>query len=75
LGIPLSVCQFHISNKQHYIQKACGWVLREIGKTNRDLLDQFLIKNISSIHSICLSYALEKHTKYEEQAIKAQRFV
>jgi len=73
LKIPLSLCQFHIQNKQHYIQKAVGWVLREIGKKDKKMLDAFLVKNIQNIqkiHSICLSYALEKHTPIEKDQIR-----
>ncbi len=73
LKLPLSVCAHHIDNKHHYIQKATGWVLREIGKHDKDLLDQFLKDHIQSIHSICLSYALEKHTKEEKVIIRSMR--
>jgi 3-methyladenine DNA glycosylase AlkD len=73
LSVPLSVIQMHIDNSHHYIQKACGWVLREIGKNDKNLLDQFLIKNIKIIHSTCLSYALEKHSQEQKEYIRSLR--
>jgi 3-methyladenine DNA glycosylase AlkD len=73
LLLPLSICQFHINHQHHYVQKAVGWVLREIGKYDRRLLDKFLLKNIKIIGSICLSYALEKHTKEERAKIRSRR--
>lgn len=73
LDIPLSICKYHIKNKHHYIQKACGWVLREVGKNNKTKLDKFLIKNINHINSICLSYALQKHSKAEKDEIRGFR--
>jgi 3-methyladenine DNA glycosylase AlkD len=73
LAIPISICKHHINNKHHYIQKATGWVLREIGKYDRSLLDNFLKENIKNIHPICLSYSLEKHSKAEKDEIKNLR--
>lgn len=70
---PLSLCQFHIDHKHHYIQKAVGWILREVGKQDKDMLNDFLTKNIDKINSICLSYALEKHTKEEKVFIRSLR--
>jgi 3-methyladenine DNA glycosylase AlkD len=73
LGIPADICQFHIDHKHHYIQKACGWILREVGKKDRELLDRFLTKNIDRINSICLSYALEKHSPEQKKYFRDLR--
>jgi len=42
------------------ITKANGWLLREIGKSNPQKLEDFLIKNIKKIPRTTLRYAIEK---------------
>jgi 3-methyladenine DNA glycosylase AlkD len=48
-----------LQDKHEYIQKANGWVLRELGKKNEQLLITFLKQNKSTIPSITKSYATE----------------
>ncbi len=70
LLIPLSICKYHLENKHHYIQKAVGWILREVGKINKPILNEFIISNYPNIGSICKSYALEKHSLKEKEELK-----
>ncbi len=58
-----------LSDNHHLIQKANGWMLREIG--NRDILKEkdFLQKNYKKIPKITLSYALEKFSLAEKSAL------
>lgn len=42
------------------IHKACGWMLREVGKRNKQLLLGFLNKNKKQMPRIMLRYSIEK---------------
>lgn len=48
-------------NHQHdLIHKAVGWMLRELGKKNQVLLENFLIENYQKIPRTTLRYAIER---------------
>jgi 3-methyladenine DNA glycosylase AlkD len=49
------------------MQKAVGWVLREVGKKNRTALDTFLSSHIKQISATTLSYAIEKFSPDERK--------
>ncbi len=50
------------------IQKAVGWMLREIGKrTSREELLKFLDQNAATLPRTCLRYAIEKLSPAERQ--------
>lgn len=52
-----------------YSQKACGWVLRECYKKNNLLTKKFMIKK-KNMPRITFSYASERMTKKEKEALK-----
>ncbi len=52
------------------INKAIGWVLREVGKTDKQKMIDFLIKNKKQIKPQTLSYAIEKLEKQEKQQVR-----
>lgn len=58
--ITLELCKFFINHKHHLIHKACGWMLREVGKKDEELLIKFIQSNKNNMPSIMLSYAKEK---------------
>lgn len=51
------------------ITKANGWLLREVGKTKPDKLENFLINNIKRIPRTTLRYAIEKFPEPKRQEI------
>ena len=54
----LELCDKYINHDHHLIQKACGWMLREVSKRNPEIVVDF-IRDHQSITSIMKSYALE----------------
>lgn len=61
------ICELLLHDKQDLIQKACGWMLREIGKyISRDVEKVFIDKNVKSMSRITLSYALEHFSTQEK---------
>ncbi len=54
------IARLLISDKHDLIQKALGWMLREMGKKDLPVLINFLDQNYSKLGRTCLRYAIEK---------------
>lgn len=56
----LKLCEV-LNNVQHdLIHKACGWMLREVGKRNIRVLENYLDKNSKTMPRTALRYAIER---------------
>ncbi len=55
-----ALCEKLLSDKHDLMHKACGWMLREIGKRDEKALDGFLKKNHSKMPRTTLRYAIER---------------
>jgi hypothetical protein len=49
-----------LSHKHHLMHKACGWMLREVGKRDELALEEFLDQHLPKIPRTMLRYAIER---------------
>ena len=63
----LRLSPLFLHHKHDLMQKAIGWMLREMGKRNRDLLLQFLDKYAREMPRTMLRYSIEKLTDEERK--------
>lgn len=63
----LALSERLLYHKHDLMQKAVGWMLREMGKRNKDLLVQFLEKNAKTMPRTMLRYSIEKFTDEERK--------
>lgn len=63
----LKMAQILLLDKEDLIQKAVGWMLREVGKKDRKIEENFLKKNKNKIARTTLRYAIEKFSFSERK--------
>ncbi len=56
----LKICEILLCDKHDLIQKACGWMLREVGKKDEKVLCDFLEKFHKTMSRTMLRYAIER---------------
>jgi 3-methyladenine DNA glycosylase AlkD len=59
-NLTLKLAERFLNHEHHLIHKACGWMLREVGKRNETVLVAFLRKHRANMPKIMLSYAKER---------------
>lgn len=63
----LKISKILLSSKEDLIHKAVGWMLREVGKKDIDVLRKFLNENIHNMPRTTLRYAIEKMEEKERK--------
>ena len=63
----LPIAKVLLRDNESLIQKAVGWILREIGKKDIDTLREFLHEHIRELSATTLSYATEKMDQSERK--------
>lgn len=56
----LEIARLLLPHPHHLIHKAVGWTLREIGKRDLNLMEEFLQYHITELPRTALRYAIEK---------------
>ena len=63
----LKISKILLKDKHDLIHKTVGWMLREVGKRDRGLLEKFLRDNYSELPRTTLRYAIERFEKGERK--------
>lgn len=65
----LKIAKIHLKDDNDLIHKAVGWILREIGNRNEEVLLEFLKNNYRKIPRTTLRYSIEKFPEEKRDEI------
>ncbi len=60
-------------DKRYYVQKAVGWVLREMRRAYPDEVDEFLVQNATRLSTDAFRRAVSRHPEEQKQKLLALR--
>lgn len=63
----LALAEYFIDHKHDLMHKAVGWMLREVGKKDRETLTNFLDRNCTFLPRTALRYAIEHYPEDQRQ--------
>ena len=63
----IKIAKISLNDKHDLIHKACGWMLRELGKRDKSKLRKFLDQYYQKMPRVCLRYALERMSQREKE--------
>lgn len=69
----LKIAEILVLDKHDLIQKAVGWTLREVGKKNQRIEEEFLKKYLKVLGRTALRYAIEKFPEEKRQSYLKKR--
>jgi len=70
----LKISKLLLSHKHDLIHKAVGWMLREVGKQDMNVLREFLNENINTIPRTTLRYSIERMNESERKKYLLKSF-
>jgi len=65
--LTLDLVRILMNDKHDLIHKACGWMLREIGKKDEEVLLNFLDENAYKMPRTMLRYAIERLSREKQE--------
>jgi 3-methyladenine DNA glycosylase AlkD len=69
----IRIARLLLNDKEDLIHKATGWMLRELGKKQPDVLKLFLDQNALKMPRTMLRYAIERFPETERQSYLSRR--
>lgn len=67
----LELCEVLLADRHDLMHKACGWMLREVGKRDRATLVRFLQRHAGTMPRTMLRYAIEHFSPAERERFMA----
>lgn len=62
-----AMCDALLADEQDLLHKACGWMLREVGKRDKTALEMYLLPRYKTMPRTMLRYAIEKFPEPERK--------